>query len=216
MSDRLRTAPIGSLSAHLCPGKTRLETPSTLLTGQFHGRMVKQDLRMAQADGSLWSIETLQRTRRARRRIHTLDLVLPADHLSVSLAAKRNKGGEWLIVMTNGPEPKRAFQFHRRLWALECPFGDAKTRGVNLKETDLTDPEKIKTFVALLALAIAWIYRTASLTMGMKAVTRKAQGRRQKSLFRTVFGALRNAILDTPRSATIIWLECCPISIRST
>lgn len=99
---------------------------------------VKQDLVMALSDGSLWSIETLLRTKRARHTIHTLDVFLPGSGLPVPLAAKRLKSGEWLIVLSNGSEPRRALQTYRRRWGVECLFGDAKTRGLNLEDTHLT------------------------------------------------------------------------------
>ncbi|MCJ2063197.1 hypothetical protein MKK63_10795, partial [Methylobacterium sp. J-088] len=71
---------------------------------------VRPDLFMARADGSLWSIGTLLRTKRARHTIHTLELFLPDTHLPLKLAAKRLASGEWLLVMTNTPEPRRALQ----------------------------------------------------------------------------------------------------------
>lgn len=89
----------------------------------------RPDFVMALADSSRWSIETLLRTKRARHTIHTLDLVLPDRSLPVRLAAKRVTSGDWLLVLTNSPEPPRAVQTYRRRWVVECLFGDAKTRG---------------------------------------------------------------------------------------
>ena len=175
---------------------------------------VRQDLRMARTDGSLWSIETLLRTKRARHIIHTLDLFLPDGRTPVRLAAKRLASGEWLIVLTTSPEPRRALQTYRRRWAIECLFGDAKTRGLNLEDTHMTDPAKIDTLTAILTLAMTWVYKTATATMGMKAIPRKTHGRRQKSWFRTGFDALRNALLNAPQTAAILWVESCPKRIQ--
>lgn len=175
---------------------------------------VKQDLCMALSDGSLWSIETLLRTKRARHTIHTLDLFLPVRRIPVRLAAKRIKSGEWLIVLTNSPEPRRALQTYRKRWGVECLFGDAKSRGLNLEDTHLTDPDKIDTLTAVLALAMSWTYTSATAVMGMKAIPRKVHGRRQKSWFRTGFDALRNAILNEPQNAALLWAENCPKRLR--
>lgn len=68
-------------------------------------------------------------------------------------------------------------------------FGDAKTRGLNLENTPPTDPAKIDTLTAILAIAMTWIYKTAT-------VTRKTHGRRQKPWLRTGFDALQNPFLD--------------------
>lgn len=175
---------------------------------------VKQDLVMALADSSQWSIETLLRTKRARHTIHTLDLFLPGRGLPIQLAAKRLKSGAWLLVMTNTSAPRRALQAYRRRWGIECLFGDAKTRGLNLEDTHLTDPAKIDTLTAVLSLATAWIYNSATATMGMKAIPRKTHGRRQKSWFRIGFDALRNAILNSPQAAATLWAERCPKRLR--
>ncbi|WP_267428762.1 IS4 family transposase [Methylobacterium sp. GC_Met_2] len=171
---------------------------------------VRPDLFMARADGSLWSIETLLRTKRARHTIHTLDLFLPDTHLPLKLAAKRLASGVWLLVMTNTPEPRRALQVYRRRWGIECLFGDAKTRGLNLEDTRLTDPAKIETLTAVLTLAITWIYRTATAAMGLKAIARKTHGRRGKSWFRTGLDALRGDLLNAPQSAATLWANRCP------
>lgn len=176
---------------------------------------VRQDLVMALADGSAWSIATLLRTKRARHAIHTLDLLLPDSRLPVRLAAKRLAGGEWLIVVTNSPEPRRALQTYRRRWGIECLFGDAKTRGLNLEDTHLTDPAKIDTLTAVLTLAMTWIYKSATDSMGMKAIARKTHGRRRKSWFRTGFDALRSALINTPDTAAALWSESCPKRLRS-
>lgn len=170
---------------------------------------VRPDLVMALADGSRWSIETLLRTKRARHTIHALDLVLPDSGLPVRLAAKRIKSGEWLAVLTGSPEPRRALQTYRRRWAVECLFGDTKTRGLNMEDTHLTDPAKIETLTAILALAMTWVYEAATVTMGMKAIARKVHGRRQKSWFRTSFDALRNALLNAPHTAATFWTTSC-------
>lgn len=177
---------------------------------------VKPDLVMALADGSRWSIETLLRTRRARHTIHTLALVLPGSRLPVQLAAKRIASGEWLLVMTNATRPRRALQTYRRRWAVECLFGDAKTRGLNLEDTHLTDPAKIDTLTAVLTLAITWVYKAATFTMGMQAIARNAHGRRQKSWFRTGFDALRAAMFNAPPTAALLWTKSCPKPQRSS
>lgn len=171
---------------------------------------VRPDLFMALADDSLWSIATLLRTKRARHTIHTFDLFLPGTRLPLKLAAKRLASGEWLLVMTNTSEPRRALQVYRRGWGIECLFGDAKTRGLNLEDTRMTHPAKIDTLTAILTLAIAWIYQTATAAMGLKAIPRKTHGPRGKSWFRTGLDALRGNLLNAPLSTATLWAKRCP------
>lgn len=172
---------------------------------------LKENLVLAQADGRLWSIQTLVRTKRARGVIHTLEVFLPDNPTPLHLAAKRIKGGEWLIILTNSARPRWALQTYKRRWAVECLFGDAKTRGFNLEDTHLTAPGKIETLTALLALAITWTYASASLAMGRKAIRRKAHGRREKSWFRIGLDILRGAILNAPQTAAQAWSAKCPL-----
>ncbi len=136
---------------------------------------------------------------------------LPETDIALRLVAKRIKNGEWLIVLTNTTDPKRALRAYKRRWAVECLFADIKTRGLNLDDTHLTIPAKIETLVALLALAMTWTYRCATQTMGMKAIPRKTHGRRQKSWFRIGFDALRRAIANQPAWAANAWLSKCPV-----
>ncbi len=60
-----------------------------------------------------------------------------------------------LILATNA-KPRAALDASRKRWAIECLFGDAKTRGLNLEDTRLTDPRKLDLLMGLVALAIAW------------------------------------------------------------
>ena len=46
-------------------------------------------------------------------------------------------------------------------------FGDAKTRGLNIEDTRLTDPRKLALLMALVAIAIAWAGRLAADLIGL-------------------------------------------------
>jgi hypothetical protein len=172
---------------------------------------VKEDLRLTRPEHQTWSVRTLLRAKRAGGAIHTLDVGLPDIPTPLRLAARRIKSGEWLVVLTNSANPKRALQTYRRRWAIECLFASAKTRGFNLEDTHLTDPGKIETLTALLALATTWVYATASMTMGLTVIRRKAHGRREKSWFRLGLDTLRHAILNAPHTAAGAWTAKCPI-----
>ncbi|MGY6696142.1 MAG: transposase, partial [Roseinatronobacter sp.] len=43
---------------------------------------------------------------------------------------------------------------YRKRWGIECMFADAKTRGLNLEDTHITDPTKLATLLVLIALAV--------------------------------------------------------------
>ncbi|MFI0847846.1 hypothetical protein ACH196_28035, partial [Mesorhizobium sp. IMUNJ23232] len=85
-----------------------------------------------------------------------------------------------------------------------------KTRGLNIEDTHITDPEKLASLIVIIMLAITWAYRCATHSMGIKAIRRKSHGRRAKSWFRTGLDALRDWIANRPIEAKNAWAEKAP------
>lgn len=172
---------------------------------------LKEDMQLRVNDGSLCSFRTLLRKRRRgawEGWLNGMDAT-PANRLRVE--AKRIRGGEALIVATNiGGNQARALNLYRRRWGVECLFADAKTRGLNIEDTHITDPDKLATLLVVVALAVTWAYRCATRVMGNKAIRRKTHGRREKSWFRTGLDAMRNWIVHQPDQAVAAWAQTCP------
>lgn len=82
---------------------------------------------------------------------------------------------------------------------------DAKTRGLNIEDTRLTDPRKLGLLMSLTALAIAWAGRTAADKLGKHTPTRKSHGHYSKSFFRTGFDHIRNRLRTDPLEAIEPW-----------
>lgn len=118
-------------------------------------------------------------------------------------AAKRLKG-EWLIVVSNIPG-RQALPAYRKRWAIECLFGDAKTRGLNIEDTRLTNLRKLALLMALVALAIVWAGRTAANLLGPASPRRKAHGHFAQSWFRIGFDRLRNLLTSGDLVAIEPW-----------
>ena len=175
---------------------------------------VKDDMTLTLADGQTWSLATLLRRKRARRVAALLQGRLNgtagATKEPLQLAAKRLADGQWLIVATNRHDARQALNDYRRRWGIECLFGDAKTRGLNLEDTRLRAAEKLDCLLVVVTLAITWAYRCATRTLVMKAIARKTHGRRQKSWFRVGLDALRRWIINDPHRASHAWLEKAP------
>jgi len=166
---------------------------------------VKESLSIVLDNGKVCSLRTLLRNRRARRVVHNFAGRLPETDTPVRVAIKQLKTDEWLIVMTNRDDGKAALNAYRKRWGIECLFGDAKTRGLNLEDTRLTDPGKLATLLGILALAIGWAYRCATRTMGRRTIARKAHGRREKSWFRVGLDALRTSLHASCELALCAW-----------
>jgi hypothetical protein len=182
---------------------------------------VKEDMTITLADGQTWSFKTLLRKKRLRGVPATwqgrLNGTTGATKEALRLAAKRLADGQWLIVATNREDARQALNHYRRRWGIECLFGDAKTRGLNLEDTRLRAAEKLDCLLVVVTLAITWAYRCATRTMAMKAIARKSHGRREKSWFRVGLDALRRWIINDPERAIHAWSEKAPRRpIRST
>lgn len=125
-------------------------------------------------------------------------------------AAKRIKGAELLIIATNLDEAGYALRLYRKCWWIECMFADAKTRGLNLEDTHITDPTKLATLLVLIALAVTLACRSATCVSGRGTIRRKTHGRREKSWFRTGLDALRKWIIHYPHHALEAWTNRYP------
>ena len=174
---------------------------------------MKENLKVAFDDGRVFPLRSLlARTAGIRllknrpARLKTMD-----GNLGVPLrfAAKRIKDGELLIVATNGPAGK-ALKAYRRRWRIECLFGDSKTRGFNMEDTRITNPDKLNTLLVVITLAMAWTYACARAVKGKSPIKTLAHGYRYKSWFRLGLDQLRKWILHQPERAAEIWERIWP------
>jgi hypothetical protein len=171
---------------------------------------LRENMQIQIADGRLLQFRSLLHKRRRgtwEGWLNGMDAT-PANQLRV--AAKRIKGSELLIVATNLGESVSGLNLYRKRWGIECLFADAKTRGLNIEDTHITDPDKLATLLVVVALAVTWAYRCATRAMGRTAIPRKSHGRREKSWFRTGFDTLRNWIIHQPGQALDAWASTCP------
>lgn len=165
---------------------------------------LRENLRVVTEDGCELTLFARLRGSRRTRTFHArLWADGAADGPLLAFAAKRLKD-EWLIVVSNVP-PRAALAAYRKRWAIECLFGDAKTRGLNLEDTRLTDPRKLDLLMALVALALAWAGRAASDLLGRREPARKAHGYLAQSWFRTGFDHIRNRLRTDPEAALAPW-----------
>ena len=161
-------------------------------------------------DGSLRCLQSLLRKHPKGQWSGWLKSMAQTENNKLYFQAKTIKGGELLIVATNKDCKGKALTLYKKRWAIECLFGDTKTRGFNMEDTHMTDKGKLATLLAIIALAITWVYRCASISMGTKAIPSKAHGRKQKSWFRTGLDKLRNWILYKPDKAIEAWQKDFP------
>ena len=168
---------------------------------------IRDNLRITTEEGHDLTLRVrLRQARRSRvfrARLGTREDTAAGNAPLRTIAARPLKD-EWLIVVT-GVEAQNALRTCRKRWAIECPFGDARTRGLNIEDTRLTDPRKLGLLMALVALAIAWAGRTAADKLGEHTPPRKSHGHYAKSFFRTGFDQIRNRLRTDPLDAIKPW-----------
>ena len=178
---------------------------------------VRETMRITTEDGHDLTLRArLHQTGRGRSfraRLGTCEDAAANNATLLNVAVKPLKG-EWLIVVTN-VEPWTAIRIYRKRWAIECLFGDAKTRGLNLEDTRLTDPRKLDLLMALVALALGWAGRAAADLLGNHSPPRKSHGYYAKSWFRTGFDHIRNRLRSSPLDAITPWHRITPKQQKS-
>lgn len=127
----------------------------------------------------------------------------------VYLAGLRLSDGELLIVAT-GSEPENAIKRYAIRWEIETLFGCLKGRGFNFEDTHITNRERIKKLLVLLAIAFAWAHKTGEWRNELKPIKIKKHGRRMVSLFRMGLDYISFAIVNAFKKPTDIW-DCLKI-----
>ncbi len=173
---------------------------------------LRENLRVVTEDGcelTLFArLHGTRRTRTFRGRLWSRR----AGGTSFAFAAKRLPDG-WLTVVSNLP-PRRALAAYRGRWAIECMFGDAKTRGLNIEDTRLTCPRKLALLMAIVAIALAWAGRAAAELLGTREPPRKSHGYLAQSYFRIGLDHLRNLLRSDPDTATEPWRSLTPKTLK--
>lgn len=168
---------------------------------------LREDLRVTTEDGC--ELTLFARLRLARRtqvfqaRLGAREDTKAGGAPLLNFAARR-LNDEWLIVVSNIPA-RKALAAYRKRWAIECMFGDAKTRGLNIEDTRLTDPRKLALLMALVALAIVWAGRAAATLLGPRSPARKSHGHFAQSWFRIGFDRIRSLLARDAIAAIDAW-----------
>jgi hypothetical protein len=100
--------------------------------------------------------------------------------------------------------PHRALASYHQRWTIETLFANLKTKGFNLEDTHITDPEKLST---LLALTVTLCVETGVAEARLRPIHIKKHGRRAWSLFALGVGVLRKIIVSAKPAQIIPLLQ---------
>jgi hypothetical protein len=98
-------------------------------------------------NGEIWTLEELLWNKKKTRRTKCI-----VDGIVGNVFAKRLDGEEFLFIFGTVPTEELEATYKQR-WTIECFFQNIKGRGFDLEKTHLKNITKIKTLIALIAIA---------------------------------------------------------------
>jgi hypothetical protein len=110
-------------------------------------------------------------------------------------AGLRLRSGDYVIVCAPA-ESEALLEDYARRWEIETLFSCLKTRGFCLEATHVTDTERLRKLVALLALAFCWAHLAGEWLAHQEPLKIKKHGRLAKSIFRHGFDHLRRILCN--------------------
>lgn len=128
--------------------------------------------------------------------------------LRFHLAVTKSAEGE-LVVLACTHKPERAFVRYAQRWNIECLFSALKTRGFNLEDTRLVNPNKLDKLVILLSIAFAWAHLMGEWVYEHRPLRLKKHGYLPVSFFKRGLVYLRTAILAESEQPAKLSLESC-------
>ena len=103
--------------------------------------------------------------------------------------------GEYVIVVAERGVAT-ALEDYAKRWEVETLFGCLKTRGFCLEATHVTDPERLRKLLALVALAFCWAHVTGEWLSAQQPLPVKKHGRKAVSIFRRGLDHLRRILCN--------------------
>ena len=113
--------------------------------------------------------------------------------LKLHLAAHRSVKG--LLIVASPASPECMIEDYYRRWGIEVLFANLKSRGFDLESTRVSEPDRLKKLVAVLAIATLWSLRVGEWKYGDSAeLPLSRHYRPDKSLFRLGLDLIRRLL----------------------
>lgn len=125
----------------------------------------------------------------------------------IYISASKNDNRELMIIATN-TNPDISIQTYLKRWEIETLFGCLKGRGFNFEDTHITDLNRIKKMIVLLAISFCWSHKTGEWQhKEIEPIKRKKHGRLSKSIFRYGLDFIRESFYQISYSVDL-FLNC--------
>jgi len=112
--------------------------------------------------------------------------------------------GEYLILLAPSFVENPHEDFAKR-WEIETLFGCLKSRGFNLEDKHMTDPERLSKLIALLAIIFCWAHQIGEWRAKQRPLKIKKHGYKAQSIFRYGFDCLRRIVTNFDHFDPIAW-----------
>jgi Transposase DDE domain len=112
--------------------------------------------------------------------------------------------GEYLILVAPSYSEQPEEEYKKR-WEIETLFGCLKTRGFNLEDTHLTDPERLSRLLGLLAIAFCWAHKVGEWRATQEPLKIKKHGYSAKSIVRYGLDCLRRILTNFDHFDLVEW-----------
>lgn len=113
----------------------------------------------------------------------------------VQLSALRLSATETLLVVGPGLAAD-LFADYKERWKIETLFGCLKSRGFELEETKVTEAQRLKKLLVILALAFCWALKVGEIEVADQGQQIKTHQRPARSIFRTGLDRLRRIVCN--------------------
>ncbi len=120
----------------------------------------------------------------------SLGQVRDPSAVAAKIVIMRLKTGELLILFTSD-NPRKALAQYRKRWQIETLFSCLKKRGLGLEDTHMTNPEKLSTLIAVLAIAFCLVFKAGLWGARIKPPQTKSHGFPARAIFAMGLDVLR-------------------------